>query len=176
MITASDLALLTSSAKLNCLLEIFFDAAFESAKAADDYFERNQKAMGPLHGLPISLKDQFHVKDAADTSMGYVGWIGTFQGVRGSGKEKSFESLMVEELRGLGAILYCKTSVPMTLMTGETNNNILGYCLNSHNRLVSAGGSSGGEGALIGLKGSPVGFGTDIGGVGLFISHSLSPR
>jgi len=49
-------------------------------------------------------------------------------------------------------------------MSGETINNIIGYTSNPKNRLLSAGGSSGGEGALISLKGSPVGFGTDIGG------------
>jgi amidase len=49
-------------------------------------------------------------------------------------------------------------------MTGETVNNIIGYTWNPKNRRITAGGSSGGEGALIGLRGSPVGFGTDIGG------------
>jgi amidase len=96
--------------------------------------------------------------------MGYVGWIGTFEGRKGTGKEKVFESEMVRELRNLGAILYCKTSVPHTLMTGETVNNIIGYTWNPKNRHLTSGGSSGGEGALIGLKGSPIGFGSDIGG------------
>ncbi len=96
--------------------------------------------------------------------MGYVGWIGTFQGKKGTGREKVFESEMVQELRALGAVLYCKTSVPHTLMSGETVNNIIGYTWNPKNRNLSCGGSSGGEGALIGLKGSPVGFGSDIGG------------
>ncbi len=49
-------------------------------------------------------------------------------------------------------------------MAGETVNNIIGYTWNPKNRNLASGGSSGGEGALIGLKGSPVGFGTDIGG------------
>lgn len=71
---------------------------------------------------------------------------------------------MFIELRNLGAVLSCKTSVPHTLMTGETINNIIGYTWNPKNRNLAAGGSSGGEGALIGLKGSPCGFGTDIGG------------
>ena len=71
---------------------------------------------------------------------------------------------MVKQLRSLGAVLYCKTSVPHTLMSGETVNNILGYTWNPKNRNLSSGGSSGGEGALIGLRGSPIGFGTDIGG------------
>lgn len=91
-------------------------------------------------------------------------WIGTFEGKKGTGKEKVYESEMVRELRHLGAILFCKSSVPHTLMAGETINNIIGYTFNPKNRNLAAGGSSGGEGALIGLKGSPLGFGTDIGG------------
>lgn len=96
--------------------------------------------------------------------MGYVGWIGTFEGKTGTGKERVFESEMVRELRNSGAVLYCKTAVPHTLMSGETVNNIIGFTWNPKNRNLTAGGSSGGEGALIGLRGSPVGFGTDIGG------------
>lgn len=96
--------------------------------------------------------------------MGYVGWIGTFEGKKGTGKEGVFESEMVREFRNLGAVLYCKTSVPHTLMMGETANNIVGFTYNPKNRYLGSGGSSGGEGALIGLKGSPVGIGTDIGG------------
>ena len=96
--------------------------------------------------------------------MGYVGWIGTFQGHLNTGKEKVYESEMVRELRNLGAILYVKTSVPHSLMCGETVNNIIGYTWNPKNRFLSSGGSSGGEGALIALRGSVLGFGTDIGG------------
>lgn len=148
---------------VNCLHEIFYDAAIESAQELDQYFAAHKKPIGPLHGLPISLKDQFHVK-GVETSMGYVGWIGTFQGEKGTGKEKVYESEMVKELRNLGAVLYVKTAVPHTLMCGETTNNIIDYCWNPTNRNLSCGGSSGGEGALISLKGSPLGFGTDIGG------------
>ncbi|KAL8924906.1 MAG: hypothetical protein Q9208_003789 [Pyrenodesmia sp. 3 TL-2023] len=147
----------------NCLHETFFDAAIKDARALDEHFAMHKKPIGPLHGLPVSLKDQFHVK-GVETTMGYVGWIGTFQGKIGTGKERVFESELVKELRDLGAVLYCKTSVPHTLMTGETTNNIIGYTWNPKNRNLSCGGSSGGEGALIALRGSPVGFGTDIGG------------
>lgn len=148
---------------LNCLHEIFFDQAIEEAEKLDRYYAENKKPVGLLHGLPISLKDQFHVK-GVETHMGYIGWINTFQGKKGTGKEKKFESEMVRELRELGATLYCKTSVPHTLMAGETVNNIIGYTLNPKNRQLSSGGSSGGEGALIGAKGSVLGMGTDIGG------------
>lgn len=96
--------------------------------------------------------------------MGYVGWINTFQGQQNDLRSGQKESELVRELRNLGAILYCKTSVPATLMAGETINNIIGYTWNPKNRLLSSGGSSGGEGALIALRGSPAGFGTDVGG------------
>ncbi|KAF4462408.1 acetamidase [Fusarium albosuccineum] len=147
----------------NCLHEIFFEAALEDAQRLDDYFSKTGKPLGPLHGLPVSLKDQLHVK-GVETTMGYVGWIGTFEGQKGTGKEKVHESELPRELRELGAVLYCKTSVPHTLMTGETINNIIGYVPNPKNRLLSSGGSSGGEGVLIALRGSPLGVGTDIGG------------
>ena len=133
------------------------------ARKLDEHYAQHKSPIGLLHGLPVSLKDQFHIK-GVETTMGYIGWIGTFMGKRGTGREKVFESEMVRELRDLGAVLYCKTSVPQTLMSGETVNNIIGYTWNPKNRNLSSGGSSGGEGALIGLKGSPIGFGTDIGG------------
>jgi amidase len=138
--------------QLSCLHEIFFIAAIRDAKALDAYYAKHNKTIGPLHGVPISLKDQFHVKDV-ETSMGYVGWINTFEGKKGTGKEKVFESEMVKMLRKGGAVLYCKTSVPHTLMSGETINNIIGFTLNPKNRNLTAGGSSGGEGALIGMRG-----------------------
>ncbi|KAL2871011.1 putative general amidase GmdA [Aspergillus lucknowensis] len=148
---------------VHCLHEAFFDSALEEAKRLDAYFAEHKKPLGPLHGLPVSLKDQFHVK-GVETTMGYVGWIDTFQGIKDDPRRGVFESELVRELRGLGAVLYCKTSVPATLMCGETVNNIITYTHNPKNRLLSCGGSSGGEGALIALKGSPGGFGTDIGG------------
>lgn len=147
----------------NCLHEVFFDAAIKNAEELDKYFADNGKPKGMLHGLPVSLKDQFHIRDV-DTSMGYIGWLGTFEGNKDDPRYRTFESEMVKELRALGAVLYVKTSVPHTLMCGETINNIIGYTMGCKNRLLSSGGSSGGEGALIGCKGSPVGFGTDIGG------------
>ncbi|KAI5292011.1 Acetamidase [Ascosphaera acerosa] len=148
---------------VNCLHEIFFEAALRDADALDEYFKKHGRPIGPLHGLPISLKDQFHVK-GVDTSMGYVGWLGTFEGQSDDPRHLTFESQLVTDLRALGAILYCKTACPPTLMCPETVNNIVGYVDNPRNRLLTAGGSSGGEGALMALRGSVAGFGSDIGG------------
>ncbi|KAL1629946.1 hypothetical protein SLS54_000805 [Diplodia seriata] len=148
----------------NCLHETAFPAALEAAAALDTHFAQTKTPLGPLHGLPVSLKDQFHVR-GLDTSMGYVGWLGTFEGHSPHANYPvTTESALVTHLRALGAVIYVKTAVPHTLMCGETVNNIVGYVRSPANRLLSAGGSSGGEGALIALKGSPCGFGTDIGG------------
>ncbi|KXX74804.1 Acetamidase [Madurella mycetomatis] len=139
----------------NLLLEIGFDDALARAKELDSYFEANGKLIGPLHGVPLTLKDQFHVK-GLETSMAFVGWIGTFEGKKGTGKEKNVESELVRELRSLGAVPIGKAP--------ETNNNILGYLWNPFNQRLSSGGSSGGEGVMQALRGSAFGIGTDVGG------------
>lgn len=89
------------------LLEIAFDDALERAKELDEYYEKHRKTVGPLHGLPVSLKDQFHVK-GLETTMAYTGWIGTFEGQKGTGKERMFESELMSELNSLGAIVIAK--------------------------------------------------------------------
>jgi amidase len=75
----------------------------ERAKELDHYFKTNNKLIGPLHGLPVTLKDQFHIK-GLETSIGFVGWIGTFEGKKGTGKEKSLEIQVIRELWSLGAV------------------------------------------------------------------------
>lgn len=96
--------------------------------------------------------------------MGYVGWIGKDLGFHDQRKVHEVESQIVTELLSLGAVLYRKTSVPQTLLFGETKNNLIGQTLNPNNQNLSCGGSSGGEGALQALRGSTLGLGTDIGG------------
>jgi amidase len=88
-----------------------FDKAFERARELDEYFSKHGTTKGPLHGLPISLKDQFHVR-GVDTTMGYVGWIGTYEGAKNPGKVHQVESQIVQELLSLGAVIYCKVGFP----------------------------------------------------------------
>jgi amidase len=116
-----------------------------------------------LHGLPITLKDQFHVKGMG-TTMAYVGWIDSFEGNKSSELKYRAESELVRKLESLGAIVIAKTTLVQSLWYGETNNNILGYHWNPRNQKLSSGGSSGGEGAMQALRGSAIGFGSDIGG------------
>lgn len=139
--------------QLNCALEFFPELALAQAKELDAYYESNKKPVGPLHGLPISLKDQFRVK-GLETSMGYVAWIGKYD---------EEDSVLVSLLRKAGAVFYVKTSVPQSLMVCETVNNIIGRTVNPRNKNWSCGGSSGGEGAIVGFRGGIIGVGTDIG-------------
>ncbi|KAH8901510.1 Acetamidase [Thozetella sp. PMI_491] len=138
----------------NCMLEFFPDAALAQAKELDAYLEEHKKPIGPLHGLPISLKDQLRVK-GYETSMGYISWLGKYD---------EEDSVLTTLLRKAGAVFYTKTSVPQTLMVCETVNNIVGRTVNPRNKNWSCGGSSGGEGAMVGMRGGIIGVGTDIGG------------
>jgi amidase len=150
--------------------EFFPEAALAQAKSLDDYFESNKGPVGPLHGLPVSLKDQLRIKvlhrislrtrivltntKGVETSMGYISWLGKYD---------TRDSVLTSLLRKAGAVFYVKTSVPQTLMVCETINNIVGRTTNPRNRDLSCGGSSGGEGAIVAMRGAVMGVGTDSG-------------
>jgi amidase len=139
---------------VNCLTEIFVDRALARAAELDDYLKNTGKVVGPLHGLPISLKDQLCIK-GLETTIGYVSWIGQYA-------DKN--AVLVDVLIECGAVPFVRTNVPQTLAWPETFNNVFGRTTNPYNRSLTSGGSSGGEGALIALKGSPLGVGSDLGG------------
>ena len=93
---------------VNCLTEILFDKALEQAKALDEHLARTGQVVGPLHGLPVSLKDQCQI-EGEECSMGFVAWLG----------ERSKEdAVVVKMLRKAGAVFHCRTNVPQTLMRG----------------------------------------------------------
>lgn len=138
----------------NCLSEILFLPAIERARALDSEYKRTGKTRGPLHGIPISLKDTFNIK-------GYDSSIGLASLAETPAKENA---VLVDILLEQGAVPYCKTNVSQTLMALDSNNHLFGRVLNPRNSRVTAGGSSGGEGALIAMRGSVLGIGTDIGG------------
>lgn len=139
---------------INCITEIYFEEAIARAKELDDVFAKTGKTVGPLHGLPISFKDQFNIK-GLDTSVGYVSW---------SNKPATEDSTLVTILCAAGAIPFVKTNIPATLMMGESVNNVFGRTRNPRNRNLTTGGSSGGESALVTFRASFLGVGTDIGG------------
>ncbi|KAJ5744467.1 hypothetical protein N7533_009337 [Penicillium manginii] len=116
-----------------CLTEPLFDRALRRAQELDYILRQTGKPVGPLHGLPVSVKDTFNVK-GVDSSIGLSAL---------AFKPASENAALVELLQSLGAIVIAKTNIPQTLGTLE---------------------HTGGEGALLAMRGSMVGFGTDIGG------------
>lgn len=120
----------------------------------DAHLASGEQPLGPLHGVPVSLKDTFKVR-GYDASIGIAAL---------AFKPATENSVLVDCLLSAGAVLYCKTNVPQTLMALDSHNNVFGRTINPLNTAVTAGGSSGGEGALIAMRGSILGVGTDVGG------------
>lgn len=135
-----------------CLTQWFMDEAIAQAQKLDDYLAEHGRPIGPLHGLPVSIKE--HMAMAGRSSS--QGWFGSIT-------QDNEDSDMVAILRSLGAVFYCKTNQPQLIMHLETTS-FWGRTLNPFNIHLSAGGSTGGEAALIAMKGSVLGVGTDIGG------------
>lgn len=131
-----------------------FVEALTRAEALDAHLKAGKAPLGPLHGVPISVKDTFKIK-------GYDASIGLAALCFNPATENS---VLIDDLLAAGAVLYCKTNIPQTLMALDSHNHIFGRTLNPLNTLVTAGGSSGGEGALLALRGSILGVGTDVGG------------
>ncbi|GFZ50431.1 Putative amidase C550.07 [Saitozyma sp. JCM 24511] len=138
----------------SCLMDYFPGEALARAAWLDEELERTGKPVGPLHGVPISIKDHLGVKGHEITA-GFASWVGK------NIAEK--DGTMVSILRSAGAVFYCKTTNPQAIMHLETDS-FLGPTVNPFNSNLTSGGSSGGEGALIGGGGSVLGVGTDIGG------------
>lgn len=124
-----------------------YNDAVQRAKALDTHFHQTGQITGPLHGLPISLKDGFNVP-GYPSSVGFTAW---------ALDPLDSESSVVTTLKALGAVPYVKTNVPTAMMIAESVNNVYGRTLNPRNRETTSGGSSGGESALLVMKGSCLG-------------------
>ncbi|KAK8138059.1 general amidase GmdB [Apiospora sp. TS-2023a] len=139
----------------NCLTETMFEEAIKRGEFLDEYLESHGKPLGPLHGVPISLKESFDCAGVQST-MGLVSYLDK----PAHGENGATAAILID----LGAILYCKTNISQTLMSSDSHNNVFGRTLNPHKLSLGAGGSSGGEGALVALRGSILGVGTDMAG------------
>ncbi|THZ76229.1 amidase [Aureobasidium pullulans] len=138
----------------NCLALVMFDSALEEAKKLDAYMKKHGKPIGPLHGLPISVKEHIYLANTPATS-GLISWADA---------PSPHDALICKIFRQAGAVFHVKTTNPQTLMALETHSNLFGRTSNPFNTSLTSGGSSGGESALVAMRGSPLGIGTDIGG------------
>jgi amidase len=88
------------------LTEILFDEAKKQANELDDHFEKHGKLVGPLHGICMTLKDQFDV-EGFDSTLGYVGR---------AFKPAAQDCVLVSLLKQMGAIIIAKSNLPQSIM------------------------------------------------------------
>lgn len=90
-----------TAVQTNCLTEIIFEEALIAAAGIDAEYSKSKTPLGPLHGLPVSLKDNFYI-EGVDTTVGFVAWAN-------DPAKKQQESEMTQIMRECGAVLFCKT-------------------------------------------------------------------
>lgn len=139
--------------RLNAVVIRRFDAARAEADAADRRCAQGEE-LGPLHGVPVTIKEQFRVAGTPVTC-GFSSEIG---------KLYQEEGPMVQSLRRAGAIILGKTNVMQALGGWECDNPVYGRSHNPWDLARTPGGSSGGESAIIAAGGSPLGLASDLGG------------
>ena len=144
--------------KLNAVVQFCRERAYKEADAADAALAKGQVS-GPLHGVPMTIKDSWDTAEVIST--------GGTQGRAFFIPEK--DATVVARLRGAGAILMGKTNTPEFTLggvsgMGTTVNIIYGMSRNPYDQTRSTSGSTGGGGAIIAAGGSPFDIGTDFGG------------
>ncbi|CCT62770.1 related to amidase (acetamidase) [Fusarium fujikuroi IMI 58289] len=133
--------------RTNCVTEVMLSSAEQWL------IDGSLNLKGPLAGIPVSLKDTVEVE-------GYDSTVGMSTH---AGKPLAHDGNTVRILKDAGAVPYVKTNVPITLLSFESSNDIWGETSNPSNKSYTAGGSTGGEGALLALGGR-IGIGSDVAG------------
>jgi len=146
--------------KINAVVQTCFERARKEAKEADEKLARGE-AVGPLHGVPMTLKDSIDTAEVISTggTLGRMSYI------------PKKDATVTARLRKAGAILLGKTNTPeLTLVAGAipgmfgSANIIYGMTRNPYDLSRSPGGSSGGGGAIVAAGGAPFDVGSDWGG------------
>jgi len=139
--------------KLNAIVQLTAEPARKEAEAADAALARGE-LKGPLHGVPVTIKDTLET----------IGVICT-GGTKGRANYiPKTDATSVARLRAAGAVILGKTNVPELAGAIETDNLVYGRTNNPYDLARTPGGSSGGESAIVAACGSPLGLGTDAGG------------
>ena len=145
------------SALTNCVVPI--DEMERAARAAATELDVQSESLAtlPLRGLPVSIKECYLVRGTPSTH-GLVKYADAVCA------DPACEAALVQILRRLGAVPFCKTNVPQIMYAWECANPVYGTTSHPLHRHFIPGGSSGGEAALIAQGGSIIGCGSDVGG------------
>ncbi len=139
--------------QLNSYLTLCRDQALADARAADEAVQRGSE-LGPLHGVPISIKD-LEMTKGVTTTMGSA----VFRH-----RVPDMDSIVVERVKASGAIMLGKTNTPEFGQSGTTENKLGDPCRNPWNTERTPGGSSGGAAAALAAGLCTVSMGSDGGG------------
>lgn len=138
---------------LNAVVTIVAESALAKANAADKLLACGT-VVGPLHGVPMTIKDSLDTRGVA-----------TAWGVPArEGFVPDEDATVVKRLLTAGAILLGKTNTPELTLSFETNSPIHGPTSNPYDVTRTAGGSSGGAAAIVAAGGTPFDIGSDTGG------------
>ena len=143
--------------QLNAIVSLDEERAREGAAAADEALAaagRGGAEVGPLHGLPFAFKDTHAV----------AGWRTTYGSPLYADHVPDRDELLVERVRGAGAVVLGKTNVPEFAAGSHTFNRVFGTTLNPVDPTRSAGGSSGGAACALASGMVPLADGSDMGG------------
>lgn len=143
-------AAIKANHETNCVVKFISEA--EAWAESRDLLVPEER--GPLHGIPISVKECYFIE-------GYESTAGLTWHL---GRPSQENALIVDQMIRLGAIPFCMTNVPQSMFSIQTSNPMFGHTGNPHDPERECGGSSGGEAALIAGGGSILGLGNDIGG------------
>jgi amidase len=138
---------------LNAIVAWQVDKARERARAADAALARGE-VWGPLHGLPMTVKESFDVA-GLPTTWGNPVWKDRIAGEN---------AVLVERLLQSGAVIYGKTNVPLMLQDAQSYNEVYGTTNNPWDKERGPGGSSGGEAAALAAGLAALAAGSDIAG------------
>jgi fatty acid amide hydrolase 2 len=139
---------------LNAVVCRRFDEARAEADLADERIAAGERDLPPFHGVPCTIKECFALTGMPNTA-GLVAYRGPLA---------DHDAVAVARLRAAGAIPLGVTNTSELCMWMESNNRVYGRTNNPYDLGRIPGGSSGGEGAIIGAGASPFGLGSDIGG------------
>jgi amidase len=138
---------------LNAIVRVLADEARAAALAADQQLARGA-TLGPLHGVPITVKENIDMAGLPTT------W-----GVKAlSNAVVPLDAPVVQRMRAAGAIPIGRTNLPDMALRVHTDSSLHGATLNPWNKTRTPGGSSGGEAVALATGMSPLGLGNDIGG------------
>ena len=146
--------------KLNAVVTLDVDRARAAAAAADEATARGEQ-VGPLHGLPITIKDAIEVEGVRSTG----------GAVELRDHVPAADATAVAQLKAAGAVVFGKTNIPRWSGDLQSYNEIFGTTNNPWDVARAPGGSSGGPAAAVSAGLTSFELGTDIGGSIRIPSH-----